>query len=349
MRSVTIPTAAFLSFRFGPTDGVSVVARRWMEIFATLGFAVVTVAGDGDIDRVVEGLGIDDRTGDPDALDAALRSALSDVDLVVVENLATIPLNLDASRAVGRVLAGRPAILHHHDPPWHRERFTHITELPLHHPAWRHVTINHTTAAEMAARGIDSTVIYNGFERRGVGDRDATRRALGVAPDEKLLAHPVRAIERKNLPAAIAAAEATGATYWLLGPAEEGYDGEMSRLLADAGCRVVHRPWAVEADIYAAADAALYPSTWEGFGNPPLEAALYRRHCMVGGYPFAAELRGLGFEFIDVGDHAALRQVLARPDEGVLERNELLVDTHFSLERVAAALADLLDRAGWLP
>ena len=45
-----MPTCAFLSFRFGPTDGVSVVARRWMEVFAGLGFAVTTVAGSADGD-----------------------------------------------------------------------------------------------------------------------------------------------------------------------------------------------------------------------------------------------------------------------------------------------------------
>lgn len=346
---MTLPIAAFLSFRFGPTDGVSVVARRWMQVFGDLGFEVVTVAGEGDADRHVAGLGINDTVDDETALAAALDDALADADLVVVENLATIPLNLAASRAAGRVLAGRPAILHHHDPPWHRARFAHITELPLRDPAWRHVTIHRIAAAEMAERGIESTVIYNGFERSGVGDRTATRAALGVSERERLLAHPVRAIERKNLPAAIAMAEAAGATYWLLGPPEEGYDHELARLLGNARCRVVHQPWSVEADIYAAADAVLYPSTWEGFGNPPLEAALYRRHCVVGDYPFAGELRQLGFGFIDVGDHESLGRALDAPDDVVLYHNEQLVATHFSVDRVRTALEALVDQAGWLP
>lgn len=320
-----------------------------MEIFGDLGFDVLAVAGEGDAERHVPGLGIDDEVDDPRALERALTRALFDVDLVVVENLATIPLNIAASLAVGRVLAGRPAILHHHDPPWHRAHFEHITELPLRDAAWRHVTIHHIAAAEMAARGIHSTVIYNGFERSGHGRRRTTREALAVDEDEHLLVHPVRAIERKNVPTAISLAEATGATYWLLGPPEDGYGDALARLLREARCRVIHQPWVGEADIYSAADAVVYPSTWEGFGNPPLEAALYRRHCVVGHYPFAGELRSLGFSFIDPDDSTTLRELIEAPDGHTLDLNEQLVKRHFSLEGVRRGIVELLDGAGWLP
>ncbi len=36
---------AFVSFRFGATDGVSVVARTWMDALAAMGADVVTVTG----------------------------------------------------------------------------------------------------------------------------------------------------------------------------------------------------------------------------------------------------------------------------------------------------------------
>jgi glycosyltransferase involved in cell wall biosynthesis len=344
-----MPTCAFLSFRFGPTDGVSVVARRWMDVLRGIGFDVVTVAGDGEVDRTVPGLSIEPTPGDVAGLADRLAAALGDVDLTVVENLLTIPLNLDASRAAASVLAGRPAVLHHHDPPWHRARYAHVTELPATDPAWRHVTITRTAHDEMAAHGIESTVVYNAFERRGSGDRDGRRAALDVAPDELLLAHPVRAIERKNLPGAIAVAEALGATYWLLGPAEEGYGPELDRLLAGARCRTIHEPCTVEADIYAAADAVLFPSTWEGFGNPPIEAALYGRPCLVGDYPFATELRDLGFRFCGPGDAEALLAAIRRPDEAALEANRALAERHFGLDGLRRSLHALLAGAGWLP
>jgi glycosyltransferase involved in cell wall biosynthesis len=355
---------AFVSFRFGATDGVSVVARTWMDSFAAMGAEVVTVTGSPTEatpypSRAVPGLGLDDDLT-AEQIEPALGEALADVDLAVVENLLTIPMNLAASRATARVLAGRPALVHHHDPPWHRERFAHITELPATDPAWRHVAINHLLATELAERGIDATVIHNAFpeppartdaERAEL--RALVRSEVGLRHDEMVVAHPVRAIERKNLPAAIALAEALGATYWLLGPAEEGYQDELDRLLTAARCPVVHHPWAESEGIYLAADHITFPSTWEGFGNPPLEASLHRRTVSVGDYPVATELREFGFDWFSPTDVDGIRGALAHPDTpdsiARLDRNQRIARESFSLQHMAARLADLLDAAGWLP
>ena len=168
-----MPTCALVSFRLGLTDGVSVIAGSWAEALAGLGFDVVTVAGEGPVDRRVPGLAIGAPT--PPSR-AEVAEALADADLVVVENLCTIPLNLPAARLVAEVLAGRPAVLHHHDPAWQRPRFAHVTDLPTDDPAWRHVTINHLTRRQFAERGIDAVTIYNGFPTDlPPGDRAATR------------------------------------------------------------------------------------------------------------------------------------------------------------------------------
>jgi glycosyltransferase involved in cell wall biosynthesis len=363
------PRVAVCSFRLGPNDGVSVVARTWMDTLAQAGFEVVTVTGadapEGQVEphRRVDGLGIPDPGAtDPPGPDRdALAGALADADLVVVENALTIPLHLPASRALAAELAGRPTLVHHHDPPWERERFAHVTELPADDPAWRHVAITGPLARELAGRcGIDAVVIPNGFAVPGpeapvvaARRRAATRALLDVADGEALLAHPVRAIARKGVPAAVALAEQVGATYWLLGPAEEGYGPELERILAGARCRVLHRPVAATADIYAAADHVLFPSTWEGFGNPPIEAALHRRTVTVGHYPAADDLRAQGFRWYGPTDAASVRAVLDAPSSSevraVVDHNRRLAEERFSLERVAAQLLDLLDGAGWLP
>ena len=338
---------AIVSFRLGLSDGVSIVARLWQEMLTHIGFDMVTVAGEGPVDRLIPGLGIDQLDGpDPDTFSAAV----ADADLVVVENLCTIPLNLPAARTVARTLAGRPTVLHHHDPPWQRERFASVTELPAHDPSWRHVVINRLTAEQFAQRGMQAEVIYNGFDAHGPeGNRAAMREKLGVADEALLVAHPVRAIPRKNIPAAIAIAEELGGAYWLMGQAEEGYDATLNRLLAEARCPVIHRPVARTPDIYAAADLVVFPSIWEGFGNPPVEAAIWRRPCVVGSYPVATELAEFGFRWFSPDRLDEVRSFLDCPDVALLDQNQAIARQHFSLERVRSDLVALLGEAGWLP
>lgn len=342
-----MPLCAFISFRLGTTDGVSVVARSWQSAFEAFGYDTVTVAGDGPVDRTLAGLALD--AAEPPPI-GEVEDALADADLVVVENLLSIPLNLPASRVVARALRSRAAVLHHHDPPWQRQRFRHVTELPPDDPAWRHVTINELTRSEMSARGIDATCIHNGFEPDPPeGDRNGTRQRLGIGSDDTLVLHPVRAIERKRVPDAVALAEALDATYWLLGGAEEDYAEELEEVLDAAACPIIRGGRGTTADAYAACDAVVFPSSWEGFGNPPVEAATHRRPAAVAEYPVAAELRDLGFRWFPTDDAGPLAAFLASPDPTLLDHNQAVVRAHLSLEVMVGRIGALLDDAGWLP
>ncbi len=329
-------------------DGVSVVARNWQRAIEQLGFEVITVAGEGPMDRTVPGLSI---TATDPPTRTELADALRGADLVVVENLCTIPLNLESARTTAAVLRGRPTIMHHHDPPWQRERFAHITELPIDDAAWRHVTINELTRKQMQARGFEATCIYNGFSTTtGVGDRSGVRRRLDLAQDELVIAHPVRAIPRKNVARAISLSEELNGVYWLWGPAEDGYDDELERLLAGARCRVVRGTnHEAAVDLYQAADAVVFPSTWEGFGNPPVEASIHRVPAAVADYPVAAELRNLGFEWYPTDDPEPLSAALRDGDRERIERNREVAVKHLSLPVMTSQIAALLDDAGWLP
>ena len=242
------------------------------------------MAGSGDVDRVVDGLAWP-ATGDPDA--GAVRDALADVDLAIVANILSLPLHPPASAAVAGALRDRPAVLHHHDLPW--ERGTEVDAWPPTDRRWRHVAISEHARRGLGDHGVDATVIRNVTDVDvPPGDRLATRAALDVGDDELLYLHPVRAIERKDVPRALRLAEEHGATYWLTGPAEEGYP--IDEVLASARTRVIRRAVDDMADAYAACDAVLLPSRWEGFGQPLLEAAVHDRPVLGADYPVAVEL-----------------------------------------------------------
>ena len=347
------------------------MADTWIDALHRLGFEVRTVAGEGQVDIQVPDLAIGRwpdgaaglhgvgaaTTAEIDRLTTDVRSAFADADLVVVENLGSIPMNLPASIAVARAREGLPTIWHHHDPAWQRHRYADVTELPpkelIESGQWRHVTINEFTRNEFLERGIAATTIRNGFDvHTALGDRDGERVRHNFSEDELVMVHPVRAIERKNIPLALEIAQQVGATYWLTGPAEEGYEATLNALLAEArsnGINVVHEPSSSLADMYAASVVVVFPSIWEGFGNPPIDAAIHRRPAIVSHYPVAEELRSLGFTWFDPENLESFRTWSADPDLSLLDHNREVVESTLSLEIMQAALTDLLDEAGWLP
>ena len=333
-----------ISFRLGGGDGVSVEAAKWAAALDRLGWDVRTVAGAGPVDTVLPGLAIE--APEPPTR-PEVEAALAPGDLVVVENLCSLPLNPGAADVVAAVCAGRPALLHHHDLPWQRP---HLADHPPppDDPSWAHVTINELSRRDLAGRGITATTVYNTFDPDPApGDRRGTRDELGVGEATALLLQPTRALPRKNVEGALALAEAVGGTYWLLGPAEDGYGPELERLLAGARCPVVRgEPGAgcSIADAYAACDAVLLPSTWEGFGNPSVESATYRRPLAVGPYPVAAELAAFGFRWFDAADPAPLGAFLSSPDRALLEHNHAVAAEHFNRADLPERLARVLER-----
>jgi glycosyltransferase involved in cell wall biosynthesis len=340
-----VPVAALVSYRLDGPDGVSVEAAKWRWALGQLGFSVVTIAGAAPADAVIAGLGI---TPDqpPDA--AALERALEGVDVAVVENLCSLPLNPPATAAVARALRGRRAVLRHHDLPWQRPATAHLPP-PPEDAAWLHVTINELSRRQLAAHGIEASTIYNTFDTSTPpGDRAGTRAALGV--EGLLVLQPTRGIPRKNIPAAVALAEQLGATYWLLGAAEDGYGAELAEELARARCPVLHGglpAGATVADAYAAADAVAFPSTWEGFGNPVVESAVFRRPAAVGRYPVAEELAEFGFRWFPPDDAEPLARYLPDPDEVLLDHNLGVARASFDLRRLPARIEALFAEAGW--
>jgi glycosyltransferase involved in cell wall biosynthesis len=320
---------------------VSIEATKWIDAFRSLGHEVTTLAGDGDADIVMSELAI--RASSAPNLDK-VTEALVDADLVVVENMVSLPLNVAARDVLYRALDSRPALFHHHDLAWQRPEWINEPP-PLDRPLWRHVTINDLSRRELLARGLDATTVRNVFEPDPpLGRRDATRHELGLT-DERLMLLPTRAIPRKNVAGAIRLAEELDAVLWLLGPAEDGYGAELENLVRAS--RVDVRRGLPEGfeihDAYAASDLVVMPSTWEGFGNPVLESVTHRRPLAVYPYPVLEEIRAFGFRFFDLSDVAGIDAFLNEPDVTLLEHNHALARQHFNVADLPGRLVPLLE------
>jgi mannosylglucosylglycerate synthase len=382
-----MPIAAVISFRLGGSDGVSIEASKWTGALRQLGFGVRRIAGTfGAVepftpdDVLIAGLAIDAS----ETVDAAeVTSALVGVDLVIVENLLSLPMNLDAARAVTAALRGHHGrvVLHHHDLAWQREHHRHVTELPPVITGALHVTVNDHSRLELERRGFDAVTVRNHFTLDGpAGNRARARAELAVTAETIVVLQPTRAIPRKNVPAGLGLAEAlaelTGrpVLYWLTGPAEDGYGPTLDAVLADARVPVRRGLWGGHrkvdntatdippgtaggpaldiADAYAACDVVAFPSTWEGFGNPAIESIVARRPLAAGHYPALDELAGLGLTWLDVDDPAAIARFIELPDAdriGALEVSRQRVAAHLDLAELPRHLAELFHRAGWAP
>jgi glycosyltransferase involved in cell wall biosynthesis len=287
----------------------------------------------------------------------ALAASLAGADLVVVENLCSLPLNLNASAATVAVLDRHPGrvLFHHHDLASERPALAGLVEFPPDRPNSLHVTINDAARRTLATRGISACTIRNAFDLDPQpGDRAGTRASRGFAATDLVVLQPTRAIPRKQVGRGVAFTHDLAALlpdrpphYWLTGPAEEGYGLELDALLATSPVPVT-RGWAPRAmDAYAAADVVVFPSNLEGFGNPVVEAMIAERPVATAHYPVLDELLGLGLQVFSVEDPASLARWLRTPDGALHARNWTCLRDHFALADLPHRIADALDTVGW--
>ena len=190
----------FISTRFAGTDGVSLEAIKWSEVFEGAGHSCYWFAGESDRPDEVSFIvpqahfqhptvqhiqdqvfGTTKRSPAVSEQIHQLRLLLKNklhqfikqfqIDILVVQNAVTIPMNIPLGLAITETIAETqiPTIAHHHDFAWERDRFaTNCVSdymqmaFPPMLPSMVHVVINSAAREELAHRkGISSTVVPN--------------------------------------------------------------------------------------------------------------------------------------------------------------------------------------------
>jgi glycosyltransferase involved in cell wall biosynthesis len=240
-----------------------------------------------------------------------------------------------AARPAAERLLGAFDVLHFSDwmfPPQRAGvRATTIHDLvPLHHPEWTtpRTRSMHTRKYENAARTCDVVFVNSAFTGRDVVE------TLGVAPERVHVAHPapkpvftadgeraelgrpyvltVATLEpRKNLQALVAAHRLLGGDLLLAVAGGEGW-GEQPELDAPGIRRLGFVTDERLACLYRGAAVAVYPSRFEGFGIPVIEAMACGCPVVVSSHPSLDEAAGDAALRADPDDPASIAAAIER-------------------------------------
>jgi glycosyltransferase involved in cell wall biosynthesis len=277
------------------------------------------------------------------------------IDLLMPENSLTIPMNIPLGLAITELIAetGMPAIAHHHDFSWERDRFSinAVSDylnmaFPPNLPTLSHTVINSYAEEQLAFRtGISARVIPNimDFENPPPSPDDYTsdvRQAIGIADDELFVLQPTRVVKRKGIEHAIELVCRLGMKAKLVishDAGDEGFDYQ-DRLKEYANFLKVDLILASDIinekrgrtkdgrkiytldDVYPYADLVTYPSTFEGFGNAFLEAIYFSKPIAVNTYSiYTKDIKPKGFSVIELDGYVTqdavekTKQILAEP------------------------------------
>ncbi|MCA1570320.1 MAG: glycosyl transferase family 1, partial [Chloroflexi bacterium] len=227
--------------RLAGVDGVTFETAKWEAVLDAMGHDLRLCAGEVDALRYEARLvppmhftwgpaeRVTSAAFDPESDPAAVRAEidrlvelllpvledwaeLHELDALIVENAWAIPMQLPLAVALRRLVETRrlPAIGHHHDYWWERERFAtcvvpEVLEeaFPPDLPWVRHVSINSLGAAELRTRrGLDSMIVPNVFDfgdrrpRRSPAVRRRLRHELGMNEEGLLVVQPTRVVPR---------------------------------------------------------------------------------------------------------------------------------------------------------
>jgi len=392
-----------VSTRFAGLDGVSLEAKKVADALAQAGLTFAWFAGElGDgfspglvvpeahfatptnqaIQRAAfGGEESEDLAGQIDEIAGSLVEELErfvagfDVDALIIQNALAVPMQLPLGVALTRFIteSGIPAVAHHHDFSWERERFSQCAvpeilerDFPPVAPNLAHVVINHDAKDELARRtGIEAFVLPNVMDfdagPHRPGDGGVFRQTAGLAPDDVVLLQPTRVIPRKGIELTLdLASRLSDASVKVVvthgGDLDPEYWGRLERMAVDLGVDLRLVPAGTDiaslADAYAAANLVCFPSLYEGFGNALLETFFYRRPVFVNRYSvYRRDIAPTGVQCVEIdgevtdGSVAAVERLLSDPAavEAATDANYQIGEQYYSYRVVREIFGVALD------
>ena len=357
----------FVSTRIAGTDGVSLEIQKWDDVLTAMGHKCFYFAGLCDRPEDRSHTTPEAHFHHPDIIEltASLFSGTSrspettervlllrqmlkvelykfvekfEVDLIIAENCLSHPMNVPLGLAIKDLLveSNIPAIGHHHDFGWERERFASNAAadyleaaFPPNAASIKHVVINSLAGQQLAFRkGASSTLIPNvmDFDQPPPAPDDISgsfKDEIGLVSGEYLILQPTRIVPRKRIEAAIELTRRLDMNCTLIVTHQVGDEGtyyqdylEEFAQLMDVSIKFISdridhtRSLTTDgkqifslADAYHNADLVTYPSVLEGFGNAFLETLYFKKPIVAHVYDvFRADIRPKGFQVLTYTD-----------------------------------------------
>jgi len=311
------------------------------------------------------------------------------INLLSVENIFSLPVNIPLTIAVFNIIneLNLPCIARHHDLYWDMEKYLRCEAnfkdvfnrffLPKHKNIIN-VVINKAAKDSLKKnKGINSTVVYNKFDFGNVHKikKDYLRKRFQIRNDEILFLQPTKILGRKKIERSIKLVSLFKKRFGkkcvlvITGPThlDERYRQKLIKIAKKLNVKIIYTykntkitNKTIDASnmiptgfIYPSADIITLPSDYEGFGNPVIESAMYKKPLFVNKYPILNEILDFGFKFIVMNKKVTSkilnevhREIVDRDyTKKITEHNFKIANKYFSLNILKKELKLLIKKA----
>jgi glycosyltransferase involved in cell wall biosynthesis len=337
----------FIDARLGATDGVSLETAKWASVLERLGHKIHYIVGEYETPPrdtiIIEQMGFftpeniwiqknafgptDNKNELYKVINSQAAKIEEDIaraidalklDLLILENCITIPMQIPLGLALKNLLHKNPipVIAHHHDFYWERERFlkNNVQDIldiafPVIEDCISHTVINSIQQKELLKKfDINSVVVPNVFDFKAdcnkVDDYNRDfKEILGLSPHDVVFLQPSRIVPRKSIELSVELVHRMRDPKIKLLLA--GYSGDEGQLylseleeliarksvpayFAHSHIASTRREKPVKKytlwDSYVHSDLVTFPSSFEGFGNHAVEAFYFKKPLFINNY-----------------------------------------------------------------